>query len=470
MRSYTYLLIFLSLCLSATFDAAEASKADIQKFVEQEAVAASIPGVAYAWIDGDSVTTGQYGKLAKGGETKVSESTAFAIGSISKSFTAVAIMQLKEIGLLNLDDAVSLHLPEFDDTSAGSITIRQLLSHTSGYSTLQGNSNQTDFTTDENALERRVAPLRYVDPASKPGETWSYANVNYQLLSRIVEVLTDQEFGEYVETAIMKPLGMHDSRMIDWTDGGNDAVGHRPWFWTKMEYEGRGAGRGSLGQGGVMSSARDMAKYLSMMMNRKDDILTAASKAEMMRAASAVSPEYGLGWFISTEQGLVFHSGANPGFEALATMRPNKRKAFVILTNGGSGFGFGNTEYLRRGATVLALDGAEENRPGFAMKGAFLFLCALPFLFLVSTLRFWKRRRPISVKGKPGRFFYIWMPLILATGLAYVLLILMPASFGADLKTATLFQPDIGLLLILSSIAGLNWAIVRGVVARESLG
>lgn len=470
MRSFSYLLIFLSLCLSAAFDAAGASKADIQKFVERETEAASIPGVAYAVIDGDTVTTGQYGKLAKGGEIEVSDSTVFIIGSISKSFTAVAIMQLKEIGLLNLDDAVSLHLPEFDDTSAGSITIRQLLSHTSGYSTLQGNSNQTDFTTDVNALERRVASLRYIEPANVPGESWSYANVNYQLLSRIVEVLSDQEFGEYVETAIMKPLGMRDSRMINWEVGNNDALGHRPWFWTKMQYDGRGAGRGSLGQGGVMSSSRDMANYLSMMMNGKDDILTAVSKQEMMRVASSTSPEYGLGWFLSPEKGLVFHSGANPGFEALATMRPKDRKAFVILTNGGSGFGFGNTEYLRRGATVLALDGSEETPPGFATKGAFLFLCLLPILFLVSAVRFWKKRKPISVKGKPGRFFYIWTPLILATLLAYVLLILLPSSFGADLKTATLFQPDVGLLLILSSIAGLVWAIVRGVVARESLG
>ncbi|GAB5488023.1 MAG: serine hydrolase [Parasphingorhabdus sp.] len=468
MRSISYLLMLFSLCLSA-FGTAQASQADIQKFVEIEAAAAGVPGVSYAWIEGDKTTFGHYGVTAKNDGRPVSESTAFVIGSISKSFTAVAIMQLKEIGLLNLDDAVSLHLPGFDDTSAGAITIRQLLNHTSGYSTLQGNSNQTDFTIDINALERRVADLRYIGPINAADEGWSYANVNYQLLSRIVEVLTDREFGDYVETAIMKPLGMRDSRMIDWKVADNDAAGHRPWFWTKMQYEGRGAGRGSLGQGGVMSSGRDMAKYLTMMMNGQDDILTADSKREMMQSASETSPNYGLGWFLNPEENLVFHSGANPGFEALATMRPNQKKAFVILTNGGSGFGFGDTGYLRRGATVLALGGPEEIPPGFASKGVFLLLCALPILFLISAWRFWKKRKPISLKGKLATFFYVWAPLILATALAFVLMTLIPASFGVDLRTATLFQPDIGLLLILSSIAALIWAIVRGVAARKSL-
>ena len=469
MQLYSHLLIFLSLCLSVAFDTAEASKADIQKFVEMEAEKAAIPGVSYALIDGDSVITRQYGVASKDSKARVSENTAFVIGSISKSFTAVAIMQLQEVGLLQLDDTLSMHLPDFDDRSAGSITIRQLLSHTSGYSTLQGNSNQTDFTIDENALERRVADLRYAAPTNVPGETWSYANVNYQLLSRIVEVLSDQEFGDYVETAIMKPAEMRDSRMIDWEVGKDDAIGHRPWFWTKMRYDGRGAGRGSLGQGGVMSSARDMAKYLAMMMNGQDDILTARSKAEMMSPANAVSPDYGLGWFLSKDEGTVFHSGANPGFEALATMRPKEKKAFVILTNGGSGFGFGETAYLRQGATMLALDGPEELHPSVTKKAVFVFLCALPILFLIAAFRFWKKRKPISMKGKMGMFFYIWTPLILATGLAYVLMILIPSSFGADLKTATLFQPDIGLLLIASSVAALIWAIVRGVAARKSL-
>ncbi len=348
--------------------------------------------MAYALIDKGQTSIGHFGHTAKDNGQPVDDQTAFVIGSVSKSFTAVAIMQLKEKGALKLDDSVSEYLPEFKGSTAADITIRQLLSHTSGFSMAQGNQNQADLTIDKDALNRRVFVLTDVKLATTPGEKWAYSNANYQLLSRVVEILSDQEFGDYIEDQIMKPLGMDDSRMIDWKAGGKDAVGHRPMFWTKMRYDGRGAGRGSLVQGGVMSSARDMARYLAMMMNGQDDIISTASKAEMMKPASDVSPRYGLGWFVAPEQGFVFHSGANPGFEALATMRPEKKQAFVILANGGSGLAFGDTGYLRRGATVLAIGGPKEKRPGIMMKVVFVILAVLP-LFVSGCrcylLRYW---------------------------------------------------------------------------------
>lgn len=468
MRFSLPLLLVLAFCLNVAWQSASAAQADIQEFVEEEADAAGVPGVSYALIEGNKTTFGHHGVTAKSDGKPVSRSTAFIIGSVSKSFTAVAIMQLKDQDQLQLSDFVSNHLPEFEDTLAGAITIRQLLSHTSGFSTLQGNSNQTDLTIDHDALERRVTALTYMIPAYEPGEQWAYSNVNYQILSRIVEVVTGLEFGAYVESEIMQPLEMKDSRMIDWQVADNDAIGHRPWFWTKMQYDGRGAGRGSLGQGGVMSSARDMAKYLLMMMNGEDDIITARSKLEMMRPASEASPGYGLGWFLDSERGLVFHSGANPGYEALATMNPQEKKAFVILTNGGSGFGFGETGYMRRGAAMIALDGPDEPRPGTAMKITYIILCILPLLFLLAAWRTWRKRNRITKRGKTVNFLLVWGPLIFATGLSYALLILAPGSFGGNIQTATLFQPNIGILLVTTAVASLIWAILCGVTARKT--
>ncbi|MFK7841996.1 MAG: serine hydrolase domain-containing protein [Sphingorhabdus sp.] len=468
MRSSRFFIIILLAVLFGTLPTAHASTADIQTFVEREAKAASVPGVAYALIDGDQVHTGHFGQAKDDGGRSVSEQTAFAIGSISKSFTAFAIMQLREKGLLELDMPVSTYLPELEKAAVGAMTVRQLLSHTSGLSIVQGNSNQTDVTTDRDALKRRVAYLATLTPARAPGEVWDYSNANYQLLSRVVEVLSASEFGDYVESQILKPLGMNDSRMIDWEHGPDDAAPHRPWFWTKMQFDGRGTGRGSLGQGGVMASARDMATYLNMMMNGENDILTADSKAEMMQPASSISPSYGLGWFVAPERGLVFHSGANPGFEAFASMRPDQKKAFIILANGGSGFGFGETGYLRRGAAVLALGGPDERRPGWMMKAAFLLIVALPLFCLLGAWRSWKRRASIKAKGRGIAHSRIWMPLLAAVGFAYVLLIFLPGSFGVNIQTATFFQPDLGLLLTLSAIGIAIWAAIHSLVALYS--
>lgn len=92
-----------------------------------------------------------------------------------------------------------------------------------------------------------------------------------------------------------------------------------------------------------MTNARDMVKYL-LMMNGQDDVITSESKAQMMQPASAVLPFYGFGWVIVPDRNMVLHDGQNPGFEA-----------FVILGNGS--FGFGETGYLYKGATMLALGG-----------------------------------------------------------------------------------------------------------------
>lgn len=465
MRSVRFFVAVILACLLGMPSMVNASVADVQAFVEREAIEASVPGVSYALIDGDVIQTGSFG-LTKGRDgSPVSEQTVFAIGSISKSFTAVAIMQLREDGLLELDKPISAYLPGLDGTAIGPLTIGQLLSHTSGLSTEQGNRDQTDISSDEDALKRRVAYLSTVVPEVAPGTAWVYSNANYQLLSRVVEVLGRTEFGDYVEAQILQPLGMDDSRMVDWKTGQNVAVGHRPWFWTKIQYDGRGTGRGSFGQGGVMASARDMAKYLTMMMNGENDIITADSKAEMMQPFGPVSPNYGLGWFVAPEHGQIFHSGANPGFEALATMRPGQKKAFVILTNGGSGFGFGQTGYFRRGASVMALGGPEESRPGWTMKGVFILLAAMPIVCLLGAWNTWKRRDMIRKKGSGVAHAGVWLPLLLAAGFSYILLVLVPGSFGVNIQTATFFQPDVGLLLILTAASATIWASLRAFAA-----
>ena len=91
-----------------------------------------------------------------------------------------------------------------------------------------------------------------------------------------------------------------------------------------------------------------------MMMNGRDDVLSAEGKALMMRPASAASPFYGLGWFVDSDNGSVWHSGSSPGFETLATLVPAEKKGVVVLVNGGSGVGFGETTQLRNGITARA--------------------------------------------------------------------------------------------------------------------
>ncbi len=119
----------------------------IETFIDREMPASGIPGLAYAVVADDEITSvGARGVVRIGGDDEVTPDTPFVIGSISKSFTALAVMQLVEGGKVDLDAGISQYLDGFVGRPAGPVTIRQLLSHTSGFSTLQGNSGSAAST------------------------------------------------------------------------------------------------------------------------------------------------------------------------------------------------------------------------------------------------------------------------------------------------------------------------------------
>ena len=183
--------------------------------------------------DGEITSVGAHGVVKIGGDREVTPDTPFLTASISKSFTALAVMQLVEAGQVDLDTEASQYLDGFSGRPAGAITIRQLLSHTSGFSTLQGNSSHSEATTGKDELARRVDGLAGVNPAYEPDERWEYSNTNYQILGRLIEVVSGREYQAYVAANILEPVGMEHSFVADGEMHESMATGHRPWFCTK---------------------------------------------------------------------------------------------------------------------------------------------------------------------------------------------------------------------------------------------
>lgn len=118
--------------------------------------------------------------------------------------------------------------------------------------------------------------------------------MNCQILGRVVEVVSGQEYQAYVRTNILEPVGMDHSFVADGEVHAATATGHRPWFGTKRPMAEHATDRGTAPQGGIVASANDVARSLLMMMNGEDDVLSAEGKASMMRPAGAASPSYGL--------------------------------------------------------------------------------------------------------------------------------------------------------------------------------
>jgi len=424
--------------------------------------ASGVPGLAYAVVADGDITVGAYGVAKSGADRPITPDTAFVTGSISKSFTALAVMQLVEAGKVDLDADVSRYLDGFSGQPAGAVTVRQLLSHTSGFSTLQGNASRTDATGGKDELERRVDGLATVTPAYEPDERWEYSNSNYAILGRLIEVVSGQDYQTYVASNILEPVGMRDSFVADGEIHEEMATGHRPWFGTKRPLADTTTHRGTAPQGGIVASASDLALYMQMMMNGEDDVVSAEGKALMMRQAGAASPFYGLGWFIDSGDRTVWHSGSTPGFETLATMIPAEDKGVVVLVNGGSGIGFGETTQLRNGITARAI-GLEDDSEGsrWAQKALFIALVLLPIVYLLSMIFAWRHRDDIRAKSGIFGMFSLWFPLLTTLAAAWVILYLVPTLFGSPFGTIALFQPDLGVVLIATAVTGVLWAVFR---------
>ncbi|WES64129.1 serine hydrolase [Microbacter sp. GSS18] len=459
-------LTILAIGLAATVPAS-APDAAIEEFVDDAMPASLAPGIAYAVVaDEEEATVGARGVLRSGDDAEITPDTPFLTGSISKSFTALAVMQLVEAGEVALDEGISRYLDGFSGAPAGDITIRQLLSHTSGFSTLQGNASHTDEDGGPDELARTVEALEDVTPDHDPGERWEYSNTNYQILGRLIEVVGGQPFDAYIESRILEPVGMENSFVADGEVHESMATGHVPWFWTKRPVTDTATHRGTAPQGGVIASAADLALYMQMMLNGEDDVLSAEGKALMMRPASDASPFYGFGWFIDSAQGTVRHAGSSPGFETLATMRPADGTGAVVLVNGGSGIGFGETTELRNGITAIALGldyGGEGSR--WSQQALFIGLALLPVFYVISMVWAWHHRAAIRAKSGVAGQFSLWFPLLTTLVAAWVMLSLVPTMMGAPLGTVTLFQPDMGLVLIAGAVTGVVWAVLRLVIA-----
>ncbi|WP_228374512.1 serine hydrolase domain-containing protein [Demequina rhizosphaerae] len=463
-----HLLAITTLGITAMLGAAIPS-GSIDDYIAAEMPSSGAPGVAYAVVtDGEVTEAGARGVMRAGSDAPVTPDTPFVIGSISKSFTALAVMQLVEAGEVDLDAPAGDYVESLADTPAGAPTVRELLSHTSGFSTQQGNTTRASSTGAADDLANAVAALADEAPAYPPGTTWEYSNTNYQILGRLIEEVAGTEFQAYVTAHILDPVGMDDSFVADGEVHPEIATGHTPWFWTKRPLAESPTDRVTAPQGGIVASANDVALYLATMMNGEDDVLSAEGKAEMMRPASAFSPFYGLGWYIDTSDGTVGHTGSTPGIETQATMVPARDDAVVVLVNGGSGVGFGETTQLRYGITAIAL-GLDYDGEGsrWAQKALFLGLALAPFVYLASMAWAWAKRDAVRAKTRAGvsGLFSLWFPLLTTGVAAWVLLLLIPNLMGAPLSTVRVFQPDMALAMTATAVGGVVWAAFRLVIA-----
>ena len=335
IRGYLVGIVLAAVFLSAVASAQqtflpEEKIAEIDAFVEERLRALEIPGAALVLIDnGEIVYARGYGLTQKNG-TPVSEKTPFEVGSVSKSFTALALMQLVDEGKLNLDDPVVKHIPWFQTSNkevSDKITVRHLLAHRSGLSTVVGNRNQDGGSNSPDAMVSATRELSSVTLKTPPGEHHEYSNANYHVLGLLLEVLEDDSFENIIESRILTADFMPNSYVS--TRPRLDpapAKGHRYWFTWPVPFE-RSRGRETLGAGGITASAEDLANYILTYMHSGIGDKHTGMTAMMTPYEDAPGGQYGLGWYIRDypDYQVVWHGGQNAGFECVVLFSPDAK-------------------------------------------------------------------------------------------------------------------------------------------------
>jgi CubicO group peptidase (beta-lactamase class C family) len=463
---------------SAPYDAIDA-------YVEGEMHRLKMPGVSLAIVEGDRIVHVRgFGRARPGGEAPTPQ-TPFFIGSLTKSFTALAVMQLVEAGKIGLDAPIQRYLPWFrvaDPQASAQMTVRHLLTQTSGLPGSSGEIILTDFDQSPDATERQARGLSTLMLTRPPGAVFEYSNANYTLLGLIIEAASGESYADYLQRHILTPLGMRHTYTSPVEAKRNGlAMGHQYWFGIPIAAPNLSIPLGALPAGMLSSTAEDIARYLIAHLNagRYGDvqILSSAGIGELHRQAvehrqMGITFGYGMGWFVSGigRANLVWHTGSLPDFSAFMGFLPEQKKGVVLLCN--TCHHWMTPVMGDFGAGAAALLAGEQPAPAPFLRAIPWMLRAqllVPVLQVagvaatIGQLHCWRlhpERRPSSGKSRSQ---HVLLPLIPNLLVALTL----RSMLGKRRGYLRLYMPDYALIAIVCGSFSLLWSFLRtGVVLR----
>jgi CubicO group peptidase (beta-lactamase class C family) len=454
--------------------------AEIESFVQDEMAAQRVPGLALGIVENDRIVYIRgFGKADDSGQA-VTPETPFIIGSVAKSFTALAIMQLVEASKIDLDAPVQRYLPWFrvaDEKASAEITVRHLLNHTSGISTKTGRTYQGDGDTSDTALEQAVRRLKSAGLTAPVGSKHQYSTINYSVLGLIVQTVAGRSYESYVQTKIFYPLQMQNSYTSEAAARpAGLATGYNYWF-GRPRAANLAYNRGLVPAGYLISSAEDMTHYLVSQLNsgryNGASVLPPGGISELHRPAVQTPKEgtsYGMGWFVGplNDIPVIHHQGETFNFHANVVLIPQSREGVVVLMNAENSldlFTNGRMGTIAAGVTSL-LEGQEPPSPPsnvaiFIVYGALFALLVLQARGIVRSvvaLRSGRIRR-----GRVGPWWRIGFSLVLSLVWALFVFVLVPKQLGLSLSIVASGFPDLVYLLIVSAVVALVWAVIKAV-------
>lgn len=453
--------------------------AAIDAYVANQMNSLGIPGMALGIIQGDQIIHLRgYGVADETGRP-VTVQTPFRIGSITKSFTALAVMQLAEAGKIELDAPVRRYLPWFraaDEAASAKITVRHLLNQTSGLSTLAGNA----YWDKQDGLEAAVRNLRTVKLSQPVGEGFQYSNINYTIAGLVVEAASGQPYADYIAQHIFAPLAMRHSYTTPapaLADG--LAMGHL-YSMGRMVADIGVEPPAYQPAGFVSTSVEDMSRFAVAQLNGgrygSATVLSAKGIAQLHHPAIPVGAihaglkdtHYGMGWVIGPINGTpaIWHNGDTGRFHAMLIMAPERGTGIVLLANASGLEYLVAVDDIAKGVLNLL-----DDQPPLASSMARLFrivywaVLLTPPLLLIGVARGWRRWQRgdfIELDNQPHvRRKQMWRILsMVIPNLAVALFFMfgMPQLTSLPLSAFRILYPDLGWALMASMAIGTVWS------------
>lgn len=319
--------------------------ADVAAELEKVVAGGNIPGLSCGIRFGETVETASYGVTNLKHPLEVNEDTFFQIGSITKTFVALAVMRLVDAGRIDLERPVKELLEDFALSDKGAeekITMKHLLTHTSG---MKGDYFK-DFGYGKDALEKMVKSMSAIPQINPPGKILSYCNSGFYVAGRAIEVFTGKPFEEAINEMVSKPLELDKIRFFpEEIITERFAVGHqiekehisiaRPWH----------IGRAMHPAGGIITNVKDLLKYSAFYFAesapRRSGIISEDSFEALTTGKIDASPasKVALGWFVEEIEGVkvLQHGGGTNGQISLLMVFPEIDFSAAILTNSNEG-------------------------------------------------------------------------------------------------------------------------------------
>lgn len=334
-------------------------KMDIQNLIQEYVDKSGAVGAAIGLIDQGEVQFFSYGKKSIQDDEPISEDTIFEIGSITKVFTTLILMDMVANGEVQLDDPIEIYLPgvKVPEMDGKKITLRHLATHHSGLPSLPDNFNPKnpmnpyeDYTSDD-----LYHFLNHYNLQRVPGEQFEYSNVGMGLLGQILSNRAGLKFEELVRSRICDKLGMQNTAI---TLSADMKKHFAKGYHLKQEMEHWDIPT-LAGAGALRSNIKDMTCFLSASMGLLNspiiDLLKQCHKQQC--AADLIGTDIGLGWIIShsNDADVIWHNGGTGGFRAFLGFNPKTQKGVVVLSN--------STEGWPDAFSLCLLDPATYTRP-----------------------------------------------------------------------------------------------------------